>query len=211
MLKTICIIDDHEIIRTGIKKIINATSKFTVAYEFESNRQLLNASIANKVDLIIQDLDLENGCDLSQIDQIKRKIPNTPILIYTIHSEAIYGLACLKYDIAGYLTKDKPVNELVLAITMITKGQRYFTKEFNSILTSYYIKRPIFEISDLSQREYEVFVLIGEGFKLSEISRKLFINPRTVSVYRKRILNKLNLDSTGQIIHFYLTNKIKGK
>ena len=84
MKKHICIIDDHEIIRTGIKKIINNTNKYDVIYEFESNTRFLKQPLNKKVDLIIQDLDLEDGCNIAQLDLLNYKYPNVPILIYTM-------------------------------------------------------------------------------------------------------------------------------
>ena len=211
MTKKICIIDDHEIVRSGIKKIINTTTQHKVHYEFNSNHELAKQNSLKKVDLIIQDLDFEEGCDLSQLESLKTKFPSTPILIYTMHSESIYGLACLKYNISGYLTKDKPIDKLIDAVNNILNGKRYFTQEFNNLLTDFYSNKKSFSLTKLSQREYEVFILIGEGLTLTKIAEKLFINTRTVSVYRKRILNKLNMNSTNQLIHFYLFNKLNKK
>ena len=208
MKKNICIIDDHEIIRAGIKKLVNKTEIFEVIYEFSSNTELLNQPLKHKVDLIIQDLDLENGCDLSQLELLKHKFPETPVLVYTMHQESMYGLACLKYNISGYLTKDKPASELIKAIKLICTGKRYFTEELTTLLSQQYLNQEKAITSKLSQREYEVFQLIGEGNTLVEIAKKLFINTKTVSTYRRRILTKLELTSTNQIIHYYLSQKI---
>ena len=125
-MKKICIIDDHEIIRTGIRKLISKTDNYEVVYEFSSNRTLMNQPLTKKIDLIIQDLDLKNGCDLSQLELLNYKCPEISILIYTMHSESLYGLACLKYNISGYLTKDKSVDELLKAIDHICNGKRFF-------------------------------------------------------------------------------------
>ena len=208
MKKIICIIDDHEIVRKGICNILNSTDHFKVIYEFSSNSSLLNQPLRKSIDIIIQDLDLEHGCDLSQLDLLKHKFPKIPILVYTMHQESMYGLACLKYNISGYLTKDKPASELIKAIKLICKGQRYFTEELTNLLSNHYLNQEKAILTELSQREYEVFQLIGEGNTLVEIAKKLFINTKTVSTYRRRILTKLDLTSTNQIIHYYLSQKI---
>ena len=205
--KQICIIDDHEIIRTGIKKLINNTNIYDVVYEFESNTSLLNQPLNKKIDLIIQDLDLEDGCNIAQLELLGYKCPNVPILIYTMHPESIYGLACLKYKVSGYLTKDKPAAELLKAIETICKGNHYFTPELTTILTNQYLNNNCKKTQTLSKREHEVYILIGEGLTQTEIAKKLFIHKKTVSTFRRRILDKLELSSTSQIIHYYLSEK----
>ncbi|MGC6366872.1 MAG: response regulator [Candidatus Marinamargulisbacteria bacterium] len=207
MKKNICIIDDHEIIRTGIRRVLNQSDDYDVVYEFPSNASLLNQPITKPLDIIIQDLDLEDGCNLSQLEILSYKCPKVPVLIYTMHPESMYGLACLKYNIAGYLTKDKPIRDLLTAIDTICSGNNYFTPELNQLLANHYINKDTASVDHLSQREQEVFVLIGEGFTPTEIAKKLFINIKTVSTYRRRILDKLNLSTTNQIIRLYLANK----
>ena len=206
-IAAICIIDDHEIIRTGIKKLIHNTNKYDVVYEFESNKNLLNQTLNKNIDLIIQDLDLENGCNIAELDLLNYKYPNVPILIYTMHPESIYGLACLKYEVSGYLTKDKPVRMLLTAIETICKGDNYFTPEITKILTNQYLNKNCKKTETLSKREHEVYILIGEGLSQTEIAKKLFIHKKTVSTFRRRILDKLELSTTSQIIHYYLSEK----
>ena len=205
--KGICIIDDHEIIRTGIKKLINSSESYEVVYEFHSNASLLNQPLTKNIDLIIQDLDLDDGTDISQLELIQYKCPNIPILIYTMHPESLYGLACLKYQVAGYLTKDKPVSELLKALDAILSGKRYFSEELSELLSNQYLQKSS-KKNQLSQREQEVYVLIGEGITIGQIAKKLYLNIKTISTYRRRILDKLNLSSTSEIIHHYLTKKI---
>ena len=211
MRKQICIIDDHEIIRTGIKKLINNTNKYDVIYEFESNTRFLKQTLNKKVDLIIQDLDLEDGCNIAQLDLLNYKYPDVPILIYTMHPESIYGLACLKYKVSGYLTKDKPARMLLNAIETICKGDNFFTPELTKILTNQYLNKNCKKTQTLSKREHEVYILIGEGLTQTEIAKKLFIHKKTVSTFRRRILDKLELSSTSQIIHYYLSEKKQHK
>ncbi|RAP23960.1 hypothetical protein DID73_01980 [Candidatus Marinamargulisbacteria bacterium SCGC AG-343-K17] len=207
MKKNICIIDDHEIIRTGVRRLMSQSNQFNVVYEFTSNASLLNHPLTKNVDIIIQDLDLKDGCNLSQLEVLHYKCPNIPILIYTMHPESMYGLACLKYNISGYLTKDKPISDLMTAIDTICSGKKFYTPELNQLLAEHYLNKNDASINQLSQRENEVFTLIGEGFSPSEISKKLFINIKTVSTYRRRILDKLNLNSNNQLIRLYLSNK----
>ena len=171
MKKNICIIDDHEIIRTGIRRVLNQSDGYDVVYEFPSNASLLNQPITKPLDIIIQDLDLEDGCNLSQLEILSYKCPNVPVLIYTMHPESMYGLACLKYNIAGYLTKDKPIRDLLTAIDTICSGNNYFTPELNQLLANHYINKDTASVDHLSQREQEVFVLIGEGFSPTEIAK----------------------------------------
>ena len=205
--KGICIIDDHEIIRTGIKRLINSSESYEVVYEFHSNASLLNQPLTKNIDLIIQDLDLDDGTDISQLELIQYKCPNIPILIYTMHAESLYGLACLEYQVAGYLTKDKPVSELRKAIDAILSGKRYFSEELSEILSNQYLQKNS-KKNQLSQREQEVYVLIGEGISIGQIAKKLYLNIKTISTYRRRILDKLELSSTSEIIHHYLTKKM---
>ena len=207
MKKHICIIDDHEIIRTGIKKLIQSTERYEITYEFESNTRLLNQQLNKHIDIIIQDLDVEDGCNISQLELLSYKCPNVPILIYTMHPESIYGLACIKYDISGYLTKDKPASELIKAIDAICNGNRYFAPELTNILASEYQTKGKEKKQKLSKRENEVYMLIGEGLTQTEIAKKLYINKKTVSTFRRRILDKLKLSSTNQLIHYYLSEK----
>ena len=207
MIKHICIIDDHEIIRTGIKKLIHSTGKYEIVYEFESNTRLLNQPLNKHIDIIIQDLDVEDGCNISQLELLSYKCPNIPILIYTMHPESIYGLACIKYDIAGYLTKDKPASELINAIDTVCNGNRYFAPELTNILANEYLNKSKQKKHKLSRRENEVYMLIGEGFTQTEIANKLYINKKTVSTFRRRVLDKLKLSSTNQLIRYYLSEK----
>jgi two-component system invasion response regulator UvrY len=167
-------------------------------YEFSTVSSTIKTSFDGPIHLIIQDLDIGDGCDLSKLGILRSTFPETPILIYTMHAESMYGLACLKYHISGYLTKDKPSQYLLDAIRTILSGGRYFSDTFQHLLISQYetptAKHPQ---AILSQREYEVFILIGEGIRQKDIATQLHITAKTVATYRKEFLKNSNYPQRG--------------
>ena len=117
MKKNICIIDDHEIIRTGIRRVLNQSDGYDVVYEFPSNASLLNQPITKPLDIIIQDLDLEDGCNLSQLEILSYKCPKVPVLIYTMHPESMYGLGRVLKSLAGRRFKNHHSQLLGVSVT----------------------------------------------------------------------------------------------
>ncbi|MBT6120723.1 response regulator transcription factor [bacterium] len=205
----VCIIDDHEIVRQGVKKILGATNEMRIVQEASSPTRILNQSVPEDIHIIILDLSFDQGyCDLSSIELIKGKFPSIPILIFSMMDEAIFGLEALKYKVSGFVSKQRSSTILIQAIQTAHKGNTYISSELSQILASQYTQPDINAIETLTNREKEVLMLLGAGLNPTKISKHLFLSIKTISTYKRRILDKLQLENSTELIKFCLQNKL---
>lgn len=204
----ILIIDDHQLLREGVKKILREETDFIVAGEASNGPEALNFIMKNEVDVIILDITLpgQNGIEL--IKSIKKITQKPKILIFSMHPEDRFAVRALKSGAFGYLTKESASEELVNAIRKIYSGHKYISMNLAEQLAQ--------EIDDeykpihnyLSDREFEVFRLIASGKKVSYIADKLSLSVPTVNTYRARILEKMRMKSNVELTHYALKNDL---
>lgn len=201
---SIVIADDHEIIRNGLVHLIDAHMNMQVDGEAESLAGLMQLLADNRYDMLILDLNLGDCNGLETIKQVNQTYPNLPILILSMYSEDSYGVRAIRAGASGYLNKSVISSELTRAITQVSAGKKYISDalseniEYGTSLE----KCNTEALETLSKREFEIFSLISVGRTPKEIAAELQISPKTVSTYQSRILEKLNLSNTAQLLRY---------
>ena len=202
MIKVI-ITDDHPIVRKGLKQILEDCYDIAVADEAEKGSELIKKVIENDYDVVLLDISLPGRNGLELLKELKKIKPNLPVLILSIYPEEHYGLRALKLGAAGYLAKSSVSSELITAILKASKGKKYITPILAEIIASEIesdSNKPLHQM--LSDRELEVLILLGRGKSINEIAKELSLSSKTISTYRERILNKLKLKTTADIIRY---------
>ncbi|HEX9740918.1 MAG TPA: response regulator transcription factor [Ignavibacteriaceae bacterium] len=205
----IFITDDHSLIREGLKKIINDEKDISIIGEAGNAKDTMSFVLSKNIDILILDLNLpdKNGLDL--LKELKSLKPELKILILSMHPEDRFAMRVLRAGAAGYITKESVGEELVRAIRKVYNGGKYVSESLAEMLAIEIQgggDKPIHEI--LSDREFQVLQMIASGKTLAEISEALSLAVTTISTYRARVLEKLNLHSNAELIHYAITNKL---
>ena len=206
----IAIADDHEIVRNGLIMLIEQEKEMRVEAEASSYTELISLLEEENIDLLILDLNLGDKNGIESIENVSNFFPELPILVLSTYPEEPYAIQTFKAGASGYLNKTVISSELIKAIHKITAGKKYISESLAENLAYGFSleKSKTDPIELLSKREYEVLSLIASGQTYKDIASKLDLSPKTVSTYRTRILEKLNLTSTAQLLRFAYENNI---
>lgn len=206
----IIIADDHEIVRSGVKFTLMSQGNFHVEDEVSSFSELISFLSKKSYDFLILDLNLGDKNGIHSIREISNRFDKLPILILSMFPEDPYALQSIQAGASGYLNKKMVSKELIHAINSIIEGKTYMNRSHLETLPYGTVldKRSNSSIESLSKREFEVYSLITSGITSKEISEKLALSPKTISTYRTRILEKLSLSNTSQLIHFALQDAL---
>jgi DNA-binding NarL/FixJ family response regulator len=208
MLKII-IADDHMLIREGIRKIIKKESDMIVVGEAEDSINLMRMIKEIECDLLILDLNMpeKNGLDL--LPDIKESKPGLVILILSMYPEDSFAYRTFKSGASGYISKGSSAEELIKAIRMVSAGRKYVSQDFAETIVeniNQSDQKPLHE--NLSNREFQIFCLLGKGRTTAKIANELCISTSTVNTYRQRIMDKMNMNSVGELIRYALKNNL---
>ena len=207
-IKTL-IVDDHSIVREGLKRILDESDDINVVAEVGNGEDAIRLVQNNKFDMIILDISMPGKSGLELLRDIKSINPKQHVLILSMHSENIYAKRTLLAGASGYMTKESASDDLVDAIYKIQSGGKYISPSLAEILVDaigHDANIPVHEL--LSNREYQVFEMIAIGKKVSEIAIELNLSSKTVSTYRTRILEKMKLSSNSEITQYAIANKL---
>ena len=206
----IIIADDHEIVRSGIKFTVESQENFHIEDEASSFSELIDLLSAKSYDFLILDLNLGDKNGIHSIREISNQFHKLPILILSMFPEDPYALQSIQAGASGYLSKKMVSKELISAINSIIDGKTYMSQSHMETLPygTSLDKTSKSSIESLSKREFEVYSLIASGMTSKEIAEKLVLSQKTISTYRTRILEKLSLSNTNQLIHFALQNSL---
>ncbi|HOJ17928.1 MAG: response regulator transcription factor [Ignavibacteriales bacterium] len=208
-MKKVAIADDHPIIRAGLRKILERDNDIKIIAELETAAGVIEFLGENECDILTLDINLPDRNGLDIIDELLKINPALKILILSISPEERYALKSLRLGAKGYLTKDSTPAELIKAINKVSMGKKYISEELaDSIAADFDGQLEKLLHKKLSERELEILVLIGEGKNVNQIAEKLFISPNTVRSYRARIMEKMNINSTAELIHYAICNKL---
>jgi len=205
----ILVADDHPIVRHGIRQIFGAADDMRVAEEAANGRELLDLARTVEHDLVLLDLSMPEMSGLDVIKQLKRERPKIPIMILTMYSENQFAIRALKAGAAGYLTKDTAPTELVSAVRKVVTGGRYLTPGVAERLAGYLTAdgdKPLHE--KLSDREYQVLRMIAAGKSTRWISTELALSVKTISTYRARIFEKMQMKSPAELAAYVVRNRL---
>ncbi len=211
MKKTIQVLiaDDHAILRRGLADIISESDDMQVCCEAESGAQAVRLAREHPVDVVLLDITMPDRNGLDTLKQLKKEKPKLAVLMLSMHPEEIYALRSIKAGASGYLNKASAPALLVTAIRQVASGRRYISPAVAEALAMNLAgdSNPAPHAS-LSDREYETMRLIASGRTLSEIAVEMSLSPKTVSVYRARLLEKMNLKNNAELTHYALKNQL---
>lgn len=203
------IIDDHFVVRRGLKQILSEEKDIDVVGEASSPEEFIDQHTTSFWDILVLDITMPGRNGLDALIELKNKNPGTKVLILSMHSDEEVVIRALKTGADGYLTKDSAPEELVKAIRQVYKGKKYVGSSITSKAMSDYTNGNGEELyKKLSEREFQVFCLLASGNSLAQISKDLSISVKTVSTYRTRIMEKFNFKTNIELVHYALKHKL---
>jgi two-component system invasion response regulator UvrY len=206
----ILIADDHAVIRKGLKHILLEEFPSAVIVEASDAEDIIKKTLSGDWDVIICDLSMPGRSGLDVVQHVKQNFPKIPVLILSIHPEEQYAIRAIRTGAAGYLSKDAAPEELVRAIRRVMLGRKYVSASIADKLADELDQDGVHKAPHeiLSQREFDVFLLIASGKSVSDISEKFSLSVTTVSTYRARIMVKMKMRSNADLTRYALDNKL---
>lgn len=208
MLKVL-IVDDHPIVRQGVKQILLESELAVTTDEASSGNEAINKTMSTNYDLVLLDITMPGLGGFTTLEEIKSIKPRLPIVILSMHTEEEHGRRALRAGASGYLAKESATTELISAVKTVINGQKYVSPNLAAILAEDLASRGD-ELPHhiLSNREYEVMLSIAGGKSIKEIAREISISESTVRTYRFRVLEKLRVKNDIEITRYVLKNKL---
>ena len=197
------IADDHAIVREGLKQILSETSDMVVASEAADSQEVLDKVLQESCDVVLLDIAMPGRGGMDTLVQIKRERPDLPVLMLSMYPEEQYAMRALRAGASGYLTKGSAPEELIEAIRKVSQGGKYVTSSLAETLASYLekgIQKTVHEM--LSDREYQVMLMIASGKTVKEIADELSLSVKTISTNRTRMLNKMGMKTNAEITYY---------
>ena len=205
----ILIVDDHELIREGLKKVLVKHQEMHVVGEACDSAELFDQLKRMEVDIVILDISLPGRSGLDIIHDLKKSYPEIKVLVLSMHPEDRFAVRVLKAGAAGYLTKQSAAQELVKAIRKIMDGGKYISSALAEQLVLEIeapSDKPVHEL--LSNREFEIMRMIGFGKSIGEIGEELSLSVNTVTSYRARIMEKMKMKTNAELIRYAIQNQL---
>ena len=197
------IADDHAVVRRGVRQILADAPDLTVVGEAGSGRETVRGIRQMHCDVLVLDMAMPDGNGLQVLQEIRSYRPDLPVLFLSMYPERQYAVRTLKAGAAGYLTKESAPNELIAAIRKAASGGKYVSQSLAERLASNLTTDSESEpLETLSDREHQVMTLLAEGKTVATIAAELALTVSTVSTYRTRILRKLGLETTAELIRY---------
>lgn len=208
----ILIVDDHPIVRLGVRQVLQARWPHAQFKEADTLARAQQAVREEKPDLIILDLNLEDATGLESAQRMRRTCPDLPILVLSLHGEDAFALRVLQLGVAGYLNKERASEEIVSAVEKILSGGRYITASLAQRLAEGLLGKSADKAPHelLSGQEYRVLLQLADGKSVGEVAEAMNLSAKTVSTYRSRILDKLNLAGNVDIAKYCLAHGLTG-
>jgi two-component system, NarL family, invasion response regulator UvrY len=203
----IAIVDDHAIVRAGLRQFLNEQMDMEVTGEAGNGREALDLVRAGNIDVMIMDLSMPDQSGVDALASIKAREPDLPILILTGFPETHYATTLLKQGASGYLNKECDPEEIVKAIRTLQRGRKYITPAVAELLADGLNgPRDALPHEQLSEREFQVFLRLAQGETVGHIADSMALSVKTVSTYRSRVMEKLKLSTNSDITYYALKN-----
>ncbi|MFA6456692.1 MAG: response regulator transcription factor [Bacteroidota bacterium] len=205
----IIIADDHQLIREGLRKVLRDESDMKIVADVSNTHDLLEQLRKESADVLVLDVNMPGRSGIDVLADLKREFPSVKILMLSMHPEDALAVRALKSGAHGYITKNSPPEEMINAIRKVGGGRRYISETLADKLADNVQSKTSQELHHtLSDREFEVFQLLGAGVTVSEIAVRLSLSVPTVSTYRARILEKMKMETTAELIHYAVKNNL---
>ena len=210
----IMLVDDHQVIRTGLKSFLQTQPDLEVVAEASNGQEAITLALETRPDIIIMDISMPEMDGLEATRQLKGKWPQVTVLALTVHEDKFYFMKMLEAGASGYLTKQAASDELVQAIHTVAEGHiylqpalaRWLLEDYQHLIESPSLEKPeegdAVGLEILSAREREVLEMVAQGLSNNEIGEKLNLSHKTIARHRERIMNKLNMHSRTELVKF---------
>ena len=202
----VLLVDDHAVVRFGIAQLINREADLVVCGEEEEASKALSTISALKPDLVIADISLKDSSGLELMRNLKAQCPKLPILVVSAHDENIYAEIAFRAGALGYLMKDQALDRVITAVRRVLSGAIYVSDALAARMLQQQVRGQTdvnqSPVKSLSDREMEVFQLIGQWKKTRDIADELHLSVKTIEYYREQIKRKLNLKTASELTHY---------
>ncbi|MFC1499213.1 response regulator [Verrucomicrobiota bacterium] len=205
----VLIVDDHAVVRRGLRQILEDELKKAEFGEAENAHEALDRIRKEKWDVIVLDINMPGRSGMEVLKEVKQTHPSLPVLVLSMYPEEQYAIRVLKSGAAGYMTKETAPEALVQAVRKVMSGGKYVSSSLAEKLASELdadTEKPIHE--KLSDREYEILLLIGAGKTTRVIAGELSLSPKTVDTYRRRVLDKMHMQNNAELIQYTIRHQL---
>lgn len=205
----VVIADDHAILREGLKQVLAEAADITVVAEAKNGNEAVKLAGQMEIDVLVLDISMPDRSGIEVLKLIRRDNSKMGILMLSMHREDQYAVRCLKAGASGYLSKQSASTELVNAIYTVAKGKKYISPEVAQVLANQ-VNAPAETAlhETLSDREFQTLTLIASGLTVTEIADKLSLSVKTISMYRARLLEKMQLRHNAELTHYAIKNNL---
>lgn len=205
----VTIVDDHPLVRRGLRETLSAEADITVVAEASRSEEVLASLAARPTDVLLLDLSMPGRGGLEVLGDVRHEYPRVRILVVSAYQEALYGVRAVRAGASGFLAKSSPTTELVQAVRAVYTEGRYISPAVGAALLEYArAEQPGARHDALSPRELQVLQRIVEGQAASEIADGLSLSVKTVSTYRRRLLDKLGLTGTADLVRYAVEHRL---
>ena len=202
-------VDDHAVVRAGVQYFIAQVPDMKIEGEAATAQEAIRLVRSQDWDIVLLDINMPDKSGVEVLKQIKREKPDLPVLILSMHPESRYAVQILRSGASGYVQKEALAEELVNAIQTILRGHKYISHTVAELLTTELdtsTEKPLHET--LSKREYEIFYKLCQGHGVTKIAEELCLSVKTVSTYRARVLQKMNMENNAGIIYYAIKQNL---
>jgi DNA-binding NarL/FixJ family response regulator len=205
----ILLCDDHKIVRDGLVRILQQLKEITFIGQAGNAEEVLSLFKSVRFDMVLLDISLPGRSGLEVLQTLKQKWPATNVLMLSMHPQEQYAIRALKLGASGYLTKDAAAEELLIAVRKVSAGGRYISNSLAESLALHVATDKYQQKHDiLSVREFEILIKLANGNTLQEIGNQLYISIKTVSTYRSRIMEKMELSNNTDLTKYCIENNL---
>jgi two-component system invasion response regulator UvrY len=208
-MTSVLIADDHVVVRKGFSEIISETIDMEVTAEAESGGEVLRLARESEFDVVVLDLNMPGKSGFEVLKQLESQHPDLPVLVLSIHDEDQYAIRVLQAGASGYLTKESAADDLMEAVRRVAEGGKYMSPAVAEDL----LDRMNSDVEGaphelLSDREFQVMRLLASGERVSDIADRLSLSVKTVSTYRSRLLDKMDMDSNADLTRYAIEHDL---
>jgi DNA-binding NarL/FixJ family response regulator len=205
----ILVVDDHAVVRRGLREILAETSDLHVGGEAGNVAEVMEKVQAERWDVVVLDVGLAGRSGLDLIPEIRKMRPEARVLVLTMFSEEQYAVRAIRAGAAGFLTKESAPDKLVDAVRRVASGGRFISPELAETLASMVAGEAAGKPHEqLSNREFEILKMIGSGKTVSQVADELGLSVKTVSTHRTRILKKMDMKTNAELTHYAVKNSL---
>ncbi len=209
MTLRILLVDDHAIVRQGVRQLLLNHSVAREVVEAESGAQALANLDGEPFDVILLDISLPDMNGVEVLKRAKRKAPRAPVMMFSMYREDQYAVRSLKAGAAGYLSKTVTAAQMIDAIRQVAAGRKYVSPALAEALADYVsFDNEQLPHEKLSDREYQTLCMLASGKRLTDIAHALSLSVKTVSVYRSRLLEKMKLRNNAELTFYVMSNRL---